>query len=184
MFKIHNKILDENQLDYLKKWLLNYFDQTHPGIWQGCGAIGGTKRFSIYESEQKTGSESKFCFVPKVIPSIFYKLRETAFVLTKSKKSYVSNCVANVEFLDDGCFVPNHIDDNYGNGELEHVRFNVLISKPDQGGMPIISNSILQIEEGDAWSFFANKHYHSCEKVVGCNPRISISFGFLGDKYC
>lgn len=181
MFEIHKKIIDQSKLLELQNWCLLHEKFSISGRWQGCNFKGGTKRISIFDEKLSYIND---CFCPEVIPQILYDLRDLGKLITKAKHYYHPNCVCNIEFIHDGCFVPRHIDDNYGNSQYQHVRFNVLIVKPKFGGLPIIEDARIDIEAGDAWSFFANKHYHLTEIVKGECPRISMSFGYLGDHYC
>lgn len=80
-------------------------------------------------------------------------------------------------FITDGGFVHRHIDPNQG--DLIHTRFNVLVSKPDVGGVAVINDVEVHVEEGGVWRCDAGRYYHSTTPVVGDKPRIVLSFGFL-----
>jgi hypothetical protein len=60
-----------------------------------------------------------------------------------------------------------------------HLRFNLMVSKPEGGGRPIISNTPVDVSERDMWYFFANKHKHTSEMVIGNKRRVICSYGFL-----
>lgn len=60
-----------------------------------------------------------------------------------------------------------------------HVRINFLLSKPIQGGLPVIDNTIIDIDEGDAWINVADKWQHQSTPVIGGKPRIVLSLGSL-----
>jgi len=157
---------------------LDHKELAIPGIWQGNGTKGGTLRLSVFD-KRPDFDKKETCFVSDRIPEPFYELRDFGLQLTKSQKMYHPYCVANIEFVCEGCSVPRHIDDNYGYDNYDHMRFNLLISKPDSGGLPVIEDDVLDLNAGDAWYFLANKHYHECQEVVGLIPRISASFGYL-----
>lgn len=82
-----------------------------------------------------------------------------------------------IGFITEGGAVHEHSYPNVG--DLVHTRFNVLLSKPESGGEPVISGKIIQVEEGDTWRCNAGLEKHSCTKVVGSKPRIVLSFGYL-----
>jgi len=82
-------------------------------------------------------------------------------------------CGINLE----GAFVHPHMDTNQGN--LKHIRFNVMVSKPFEGGHPIHGGEILNIEEGGMWQCNAGSVIHSSAPAVGMRPRIVMSYGFL-----
>lgn len=67
------------------------------------------------------------------------------------------------------------VDDN----GKQHVRFNVMVSKPESGGMPVQDCVEMPVEEGDVWRCDASRVKHWCTPVVGTKPRIVLSFGFL-----
>lgn len=63
--------------------------------------------------------------------------------------------------------------------DYDHVRINFLLSKPEKGGMPIIEEKELSIEEGDSWLNIANLWKHSSTPVVGNKDRVVLSLGAL-----
>ena len=60
-----------------------------------------------------------------------------------------------------------------------HLRFNLMVSKPDGGGRPIIRDTPVDVSERDMWYFYANKHRHGSEAVEGNKRRVICSYGFL-----
>lgn len=174
MFTIYKNVLKISELEELRNWLCELRPQSVPGQWQGNGTHGGTRRLTIYE-EDVISQEIYILAKQKSLS----KVKELAKELTKASKYSNKNCLANVEFVGDGAFVPEHIDDNFGHKNCDHMRFNMLISKPLFGGMPVIGGKVLNLEEGDCWSFLANKHKHSCQRVQGPIERISASIGLL-----
>ncbi|RKP47022.1 hypothetical protein [Trinickia fusca] len=76
-----------------------------------------------------------------------------------------------------GGAVHMHRDPNQGG--LIHTRFNVMISKPQAGGQPIIDNEILDVPEGGIYRVDAGLKLHGTTAVLGDRPRIILSFGFL-----
>jgi hypothetical protein len=63
-----------------------------------------------------------------------------------------------------------------------HTRINFLLSKPHQGGMPIINNEDFEVNEGECWLNLASEWLHSSTPVVGSKPRIVLSLGALVKK--
>ena len=80
-------------------------------------------------------------------------------------------------YITNGGAIHKHTDPN--DGHLIHTRFNVLISKPIEGGEPIQNDKIISVNEGDVWRCDAGKVLHWCNEVKGDKPRIVLSFGFL-----
>jgi hypothetical protein len=80
-------------------------------------------------------------------------------------------------YITDGGAIHKHQDLDH-NGK-QHVRFNVMVSKPDSGGIPVQNGVELVVEEGDVWRCDASQVHHWCTPVVGVKPRIVLSYGFL-----
>lgn len=78
-----------------------------------------------------------------------------------------------------GGFVNTHIDSrSYQHKPLKHLRCNLVASKPDSGGEPVISDRPVPLVEGGGWAFFASEYPHSSFPVGGTKPRIIYQFGF------
>jgi hypothetical protein len=63
-----------------------------------------------------------------------------------------------------------------------HVRLNFLVSKPFDGGMPVINGEEFEIEEDQCWINLASEWKHNSTPVVGDRPRIVLSLGALVEK--
>ena len=76
-----------------------------------------------------------------------------------------------------GGFVHKHVDPNQT--AHIHTRYNLILSKPEQGGDPIYGeDKIIPYEEKFIWRCQAGKFFHQSRPVMGDKPRINISFGF------
>ena len=75
----------------------------------------------------------------------------------------------------EGGFVQPHTD--LCTKGFVHTRINFLLSKPDQGGNPLIEDQEIHIEEDCAWLNLASRWQHSSTPVMGNKPRIVISYG-------
>lgn len=80
-------------------------------------------------------------------------------------------------FITEGGAIHPHQDPDH-NGK-QHVRFNIMVSKPESGGMPVQDGVEMPVEEGDFWRCDASRVKHWCTPVVGSKPRIVLSYGFL-----
>jgi len=77
-------------------------------------------------------------------------------------------------------FVHEHTDPTkYG---FYHTRINFLVSKPIEGGIPVINNEEFIIDEGESWINLASEWKHKSTPVVGEKPRIVLSLGALVQK--
>lgn len=63
-----------------------------------------------------------------------------------------------------------------------HFRLNFLVSKPEQGGNPVIENQEIEIKELEGWINLASEWMHKSTPVVGKKPRIVLSCGALITK--
>lgn len=74
-------------------------------------------------------------------------------------------------------FVHEHTDPT-DNG-FYHFRLNFLISKPNEGGMPIINGQEFEVFEGESWVNIASEWRHKSTPVVGKKSRVVLSLGGL-----
>jgi hypothetical protein len=81
-----------------------------------------------------------------------------------------------IGYIWEGGFVHEHTDPCVPGREM--VRINILIRKPDVGGMPIVDGHEFQVEVGDVWLNPATRIKHSCTEVRGPRPRSVLSLGF------
>ena len=77
-------------------------------------------------------------------------------------------------------FIQEHTDAT--KNDFYHIRLNFLISKPIQGGVPMIKGENLNIEENESWLLLASEWRHNSTPVVGDKPRIVLSLGALVEK--
>lgn len=74
-------------------------------------------------------------------------------------------------------FVHSHID--FTEPGYIHTRINIMISKPQGGGNPILDNNKIIVNENDAWICLASIQKHETDPVIGVIPRIILSLGML-----
>jgi len=79
--------------------------------------------------------------------------------------------------ITENSFVHRHID--LTKPGFHHFRLNFLVSKPEDGGMPIINGETFNVSEGESWVNVASVWNHSSTQVVGKKPRIVLSLGGL-----
>ncbi len=76
--------------------------------------------------------------------------------------------------------------DTTDNLEEYTTRLNVLISKPKDGGEPVIKKNnvkeIIPIVKNEPWICVAGKYEHSTVKTKSDEPRILLSFGYNVNK--
>ena len=74
------------------------------------------------------------------------------------------------------------IGNNYLDGDLTHVRVNVMLKKPKNGGNPVINGIEVNVEEGDVWLCIAGKERHSSTPISG-GERLIFSYGGLVEQH-
>jgi hypothetical protein len=120
------------------------------------------------------------------LPPLFFELRERAANMLRMtnpadrKEPAEHMFTSYVSVITEGGAVQAHTDPEPEG--CRHIRFNILVSKPDAGGMPVIGDTRIDVSERGGWFFFPNKYMHSCESVEGDKPRILIGYGFLVDN--
>jgi len=80
-------------------------------------------------------------------------------------------------YITKGGAVHQHRD--YSLDDKIHVRFNVMISKPDSGGVPVQNGVEIVVQEGEVWRCDSSAVEHWCTPVGGDKPRIILSYGFF-----
>lgn len=80
-------------------------------------------------------------------------------------------------YITEGGAIHHHRDGTQNN--KVHARFNVMISKPLAGGVPVQDNVQIEVNAGEMWRNNANLQEHWCTPVIGTIPRVVLSFGFL-----
>lgn len=63
--------------------------------------------------------------------------------------------------------------------KLRHVRYNLFLSVPDEGGVGIYDGELKYPKEGEYLICESSEYDHGCTEVVGSKPRIILSYGFL-----
>jgi len=61
------------------------------------------------------------------------------------------------------------------------LRCNVLVQRPDAGGMPVIGGRLIDVPERGMWALHPTEVLHGATPVLGERERITLSFGFVVD---
>jgi hypothetical protein len=113
-----------------------------------------------------------------LVPSVFWKVRRRA-VETFSVGDYEDepdyHCFLGCNT--EGGYVHRHVDSSPP-GKL-HVRMNLMLSRPEGGGMPVIDGEEFDVAERDLWCFFPSVMPHESTPVVGERKRFVASIGIL-----
>jgi hypothetical protein len=82
----------------------------------------------------------------------------------------------------DGAKVPQHVDHNPEDQTLYSRRYNVFISLPEKGGLPIYENEVINVTEKSLLRVDSGLIPHSTTIIEGSTPRIILSYGFAIKK--
>lgn len=127
---------------------------------------GFGRQFGILQRNDLTPPDEAWKIKQQIVEA--YALRDT-----EQEPKFKDLC----GFITTGGAIHPHQDPDH-NGK-QHIRFNVMVSKPESGGMPVQDGVEMPVEEGDVWRCDASRVRHWCTPVVGSKPRIVLSYGFL-----
>ena len=162
--------IEESLAAPVRDWVLDKDNRDALFVTPGSGTIN-VSGLPHCEMEDPKRMRRKLPIVPmfKIYQSILshYNLPKTQ-PLDKEFGALIS-------FSEEGHKVQPHKDPNPPG--LTHVRFNVLINKPDGGGQAIINQEQIDTEQNEVWVCVAGAYEHSSVAVKGTKPRILLSYG-------
>lgn len=111
-------------------------------------------------------------------PEIFHRIRNRLIELEGIKNPiHAPRNYDWIGIVGKDSYVEPHYDDNLDEDHYT-VRYNVIVSKPENGGRPIYDGDIIPYEERMVWRCDAGLVKHQSEKVMDDKLRINLSFGF------
>jgi len=116
------------------------------------------------------------------LPEIFWRVRrrivEQLELATLEEDCYKG---AFISYIAPGTGVHEHCDARLRiGGERQLIlRCNVLVGRPEEGGMPVIAARPIQVPDRGMWVFYPTELVHSAAPVAGSRFRAILSFGFL-----
>jgi hypothetical protein len=136
--------------------------------------------------KNKISPNRYFLTIPKNVSLTLFgeiknKILEKNNILTKN---YMNDFLYNdyVGFISQNGQIHEHIDPSIPG--YDHIRYNLFLSVPIKGGLPIYNGKTIEVNVGDYVRCNSSYEYHSCEKVMSRIPRIVISYGILLKKKC
>lgn len=83
-----------------------------------------------------------------------------------------------LSFNEEGAFINQHKDPT-DEGKI-HYRVNVMVAAATEGGNVLVEGEApVRLEDGDAYLIEASEITHGTTTVVGTQPRIVLSFGYV-----
>ena len=166
--------------------------------------VGKTYYYSDFISEEERVVieewvlRNEMCFIPNPsgpfrLMQFFDNIPEKLDLVQEIKKRIID--IENIEgeyfnpFMGDfasvhrnGGQVPQHIDHNPQDQTLYSRRYNVFITLPEKGGLPIYDGEVLDLPEKSLLRVDAGLIPHSTTIIQGNKPRIILSYGFAFKK--
>lgn len=110
--------------------------------------------------------------------TLIKKLRERIIKLEGIKKHYPDLIHEDtISYMSQGGYHDYHRDINYINWIL--VRYNIVISKPELGGLSVYGDEINDWPEGSIWKCVAGLVEHGVTKIESNDERIVLCLGFM-----
>jgi hypothetical protein len=117
----------------------------------------------------------------KEVPCVFYDIKQR-IIDKEDLHRYQQEPIFrdSIAYAKHGSQLHRHVDPNrFG---LIHVRFNVYVQLPYQGGTPVYGNKDIILKERTYVCCRSGLDLHYAKKVIGERERIVISYGFLIPK--
>jgi hypothetical protein len=163
MFKYTSKdnyILDEDEQKIIVDWVKKNYKTFKPtGYHRGMNSL------------------QNYSDVPECIWNIKQRIVEKEGLENEKQDPFFKDAVG---YMWEGGSLHKHTDPNIEN--LIHVRYNVYVQIPYEGGIPVYNNIRCNLKERTYICCRSGIDYHWCEKVIGERERIVLSFGFMLPK--
>lgn len=165
---MYEDFVSESEGEFLKNWILENEQYLVPN------QIGPYRKFKrLHKLEEEVGG------VPQLFDDLKEKIIELEgledIMIPLHNPMYASDWIG-VQW--DNAFVEEHVDGNGPDDRFYTRRYNLLVSLPNEGGLPIYGGEILDIKERSLWMCEAGLVKHSSTPNVGSRPRINVSFAF------
>ena len=140
----------------------------------------------IYENEDRfkfnpAGPNRKYYVFGncKCIPKLFFEVKDRIILRERiadwCEVPTLPDCIS---WISNGGFLHHHRDRVDMKG-FKHIRYNLFLSIPINGGDPIYNGKIMSFRERYYIKCNSGDEKHSCKPVIGEKPRIAVSYGFL-----
>jgi len=115
-------------------------------------------------------------------PSLFFEIKKRILDREKIIDNYIDDVFScgdpfgdYIGVISDGGKIHHHKDEKPQKYKL--IRFNLFLSIPKKGGLPIYNGITIPVKVGDYVRCNSSEEYHECEMVEGDVPRIALSYG-------
>jgi hypothetical protein len=151
--------------------LLNWINENHTKF--NVNQSASTETLAPYGSR-------KFCTSDKIdnFPKEIVKKIKDRVIQIENIKEWIEEPTFKdlIGINGEGGSIHLHTDPNVDG--YVHVRYNVILKYPTEGGHSIYNGKINELKENMVWRCVAGKVMHGSVPVVGDIPRITLSLGF------
>tara|TARA_B100000287_G_C20488772_1_gene724181 strand:+ start:12 stop:566 length:555 start_codon:yes stop_codon:yes gene_type:complete len=85
-----------------------------------------------------------------------------------------------IQIITEGGSIPQHKDENgIGNEHLHFYRYNLFLSVPEVGGIPVYDGKSINVKPGDLVLCESGNTFHGATEVEGKIPRIIVAYSFM-----
>ena len=130
--------------------------------------------------ENDSTPNRKFLILYKKLnpPKLFSDIKKRILDKENITNNYIDETILYgdyIGYVTNGGKIHHHTDQTISG--FDHVRFNLFLSVPKKGGLPIYNGVTIPVEVGDYVRCNSSKEFHGCQMVEGDTPRIVISYG-------
>jgi hypothetical protein len=166
----------------LKNWAI---ENTSEQFVDGVGGNWDTKEFVRVKNRLTNRMVGDNINYPDLVYSIQNRLKETFPIIKDAEViKYHGKDGVVVSITYNTGDVYRHKDPSVDHQVQDTValRFNILASKAENGGIIHVEDKTYDLNEGDLMAYLVSEYYHSVETCSGNNPRILFMFGFCANK--
>jgi hypothetical protein len=169
------EVVTQEEQQYIINWVTKNKNNSFPlfiyNRLNGC-------YFMFIEDLLKETSDN---LINKNVYEILTNIKNRIESLENLKECKTSSELGNLIYImDSGKKLHKHIDVN--DIDSYHIRFNVIIQNPEQGGVPIYAEKKIKTKERCYIICRSGLDYHETTVVSGNKPKIIISYGYSIDK--
>ena len=155
---MNENIISKKELDFILKFI-----DINKDLFEENG-VSPNRKLLILHKESNT-------------PSLFFDIKKRILDKENITNNYINDSTYGdyIGFITNGGKIHYHNDSTIPG--YDHIRFNLFLSVPTKGGLPIYNGVTIPVTVGDYVRCNSSKEYHECEIVEGDVPRIVISYG-------
>jgi len=175
-------LISQAECDDLKNWAL---ENSSTQFVDGVSGNWDTKEFTRVKTRLTNRMVGDKIAYPELVYSIQNRLRETFPLITNAeviRGHGKDGVVVSITYNDGDVYKHKDPAVNAQVPDTVALRFNILVSKAETGGLIHVEDKTYDLNEGDLMAYLVSEYYHSVDQCFGDNPRILFMFGFCAAK--